>query len=190
VTVPSVRRRTGLALARVGALVGCIAISVYIFSIRDQTQVLVSYGLPGIFLFSVLANATVILPAPGWALTFAMGGVLHPGAVALAAGAGAALGELTGYLAGYTGQTIVPHSPTYVALEQWTRRYGGPAILALALIPNPFFDIAGATAGVLRMPLGMFLLWTWIGKTVKMLVIAYAGSASVDWIETYLGLGG
>jgi membrane protein DedA with SNARE-associated domain len=177
-------------LARVGALVGCVAISIYIYTIRDQTQVLASYGLPGIFLLSLLANATVILPAPGWALTFAMGGVLHPGAVALAAGAGAALGELTGYVAGYTGQAILPHSPTYVSLERWTRRYGGFAIVALALIPNPFFDIAGATAGAFRMPVGWFLLWTWIGKTLKMLIIAYAGSASVDWLETTFGWAG
>jgi membrane protein YqaA with SNARE-associated domain len=190
VTGPPVARRYGLALARIGALVGCVVVSLYIYSIRDQTQVLASYGLPGIFLLSLLSNATVILPAPGWALTFAMGGVMHPGAVALAAGAGAALGELTGYLAGYTGQTIIPHSATYVMLERWTARYGGFAILALAIIPNPFFDIAGATAGVLRMPVGLFLLWTWIGKTIKMLAIAYAGSASIDWMQTYFGWAG
>lgn len=189
-TAPPAARRYGLVLARAGALVACVAISVYIYSIRDEAQTLVSYGLPGIFLLSLLSNATLILPAPGWALTFALGGVMHPGAVALAAGAGAALGELTGYLAGYTGQAIVPHSPTYVALEGWTRRYGGFAILALALIPNPFFDIAGATAGVLRMPVGLFLLWTWLGKTLKMLAIAYAGSASVEWMETYFGWAG
>ena len=189
-TAPPAARRYGLALARVGALAACVGISLYVYSIRDQAQALAAYGLPGVFLLSLLSNATVILPAPGWALTFAMGGVMHPGAVALAAGAGAALGELTGYLAGYTGQAIVPHTPTFVALERWTARYGGFAILALAVIPNPFFDIAGATAGMLRMPVGLFLLWTWIGKTIKMLVIAYAGSASVDWLQTYFGWAG
>jgi membrane protein YqaA with SNARE-associated domain len=188
VTAPPAARRYGLALARVGALVACVGISVYVYSIRGQAQALAAYGLPGIFLLSLLSNATVILPAPGWALTFALGGVMHPAAVALAAGAGAALGEMTGYLAGYTGQAIVPHdTPTYMALERWTARYGGFAILALAFIPNPFFDIAGATAGMLRMPVGMFLFWTWIGKTLKMLVIAYAGAASVGWLQGYLG---
>jgi len=190
VTAPSAARRYGVALARVGALVACVVISLYIYSIRDHTQALVSYGLPGIFLLSLLSNATLLLPAPGWALTFALGGVMNPGAVALAAGAGAALGELTGYLAGYTGQAIIPHSPTYVALEAWTRRYGGFAILVLALVPNPFFDIAGATAGMLRMPVGLFLLWTWIGKTLKMLAFAYAGAASVNWMEKYFGWAG
>jgi membrane protein YqaA with SNARE-associated domain len=190
VTAPPAARRYGTALARAGALVACVAISLFVYSIRDQTQVLVSYGLPGIFLLSLVSNATIILPAPALALTFALGGVMHPAGVALASAAGATLGELTGYLAGFTGQAILPHGSTYVALEQWTRRYGGFAIMALAMIPNPFFDIAGATAGMLRMPVGMFLLWTWIGKTIKMFVIAYAGSASLDWIMTYLGWGG
>ncbi len=82
-------RRYGLVAARLGALVGCIAISVYVYSIRDRAESLAAYGLPGIFFLSVLANSTVILPAPGLALTFALGGVMHPAGVALAAGAGA-----------------------------------------------------------------------------------------------------
>jgi membrane protein YqaA with SNARE-associated domain len=186
VTAAPAVRRYGLALARFGALVGCVAISIYVFSLRDQAEALAAYGLPGIFLLSLLANSTVILPAPGFALTFALGGVMHPAAVALAAGAGAALGELTGYVAGYTGRAIVGRTATTARLEDWTKRYGGPAILLIAFIPNPFFDIAGATAGVLRMPVGAFLFWTWIGKTLKMLVIAYAGAAWGDWLARYL----
>ncbi len=179
-------RRYGLAAARLGALAACVAISVYVYSIRDQAETLAAYGLPGIFFLSLLANSTVILPAPGLALTFALGGVMPPAAVALAAGAGAALGELTGYLAGYTGQAIAGRTPTTQTLELYTKRYGGPAIMVLAFIPNPLFDIAGATAGVLRMPVGTFLFWTWIGKTLKMLVIAYAGAASLNWLGRYL----
>jgi hypothetical protein len=70
---------------------------------------------------------------------------------------------------------------TTSALYEAVRRAGDRAGFT-----NPLFDIAGATAGVLRMPVGIFLFWTWIGKTLKMLVIAYAGSASLDWLERYL----
>lgn len=185
-TFPPVVRRYGVTLARLGALVACIGISIFIFSIRDQTASLAAYGLPGIFFLSLLANATVILPAPGFALTFALGGVMPPAAVALAAGTGAALGELTGYLAGYSGQPIAARSSIYPTLEAWTQRYGGWAILVLAFIPNPFFDIAGASAGMLKMPVPVFLFWTWIGKTMKMLVIAYAGAASLHWLEAWV----
>jgi membrane protein YqaA with SNARE-associated domain len=96
-----------LAILRVLALLVVIAISVSVFLLRDKAQELAKYGYIGIFLLSILANATIILPAPGFAIVFAMGSVFNPFAVALAAGAGAAIGELTGYLAGFSGQAVV-----------------------------------------------------------------------------------
>lgn len=173
-------------LARVAALVASIAITAFVFSLRGQTERLAAYGYPGIFLLSLLSNATVVLPAPGVAFTFAMGAVLPPPLVALVAGSGAALGEITGYLAGFSGQGLTTDSPLYARLRTWTASYGGWAILVLALIPNPFFDVAGATAGLLRMRFSTFLGATWAGKVIKMLAFAYAGAASVTWLETLL----
>jgi uncharacterized membrane protein YdjX (TVP38/TMEM64 family) len=172
-----------LTLARILALAAVVGITFFVFSVRDQAAKLQGYGYPGIFLLSLLANSTIILPAPGIALTFAFGAVFNPILVALFAGGGAALGELTGYLAGFSGQAVVEDSRLYERLMQWTRQYGGWAILILAFIPNPFFDIAGAAAGALRMPVVKFLLWTLGGKILKMLVIAYAGSASLVWLQ-------
>lgn len=171
-----------LHAARILALLAVIAITLLIFSIRDKAAEFQKYGYPGIFLISILANATVILPAPGIALTYAFGAVFHPIGVALAAGAGAALGELTGYLAGFSGQGIVNDIPMYDRITEWTDRYGGWVVLVLAFVPNPFFDIAGAAAGALKMRLHVFLFWALIGKILKMLLIAYAGAASMDWV--------
>ena len=56
-------------------------------------------------------------------------------------------------------------------------------ILVLSAIPNPFFDLAGAAAGALKMPLPKFLLWCWIGETIKMLIFAYAGASSLGQIN-------
>jgi uncharacterized membrane protein YdjX (TVP38/TMEM64 family) len=176
-----------LTLVRIVSLIAVVAITIYIFSIRDQVDRLESYGYPGIFLLSILANATVILPAPGVALTFTFGAVFNPIGVALAAGSGATLGELTGYLAGFSGRGIIEDNPTYRRIDAWTDRYGGWAILIMAFIPNPLFDIAGAAAGALGMPIRMFLFWVWIGKTLKMLLFAYAGAASIDWLINLLG---
>ncbi len=176
-----------LNLIRIVVLVGVIAITVFIFSIRDQAEKLEGYGYPGIFALSILSNATIILPAPGIALTFAFGAVFNPIGVALAAGAGSAIGELTGYLAGFSGQGVVEQTPIYKRLEEWTDKYGGWTIMILALIPNPLFDVAGAAAGALKMPIIEFLLWAFIGKTLKMLLVAYAGASSADWLLKFLG---
>jgi membrane protein YqaA with SNARE-associated domain len=169
-----------LTIGRILALVFVIAISVYIFSIRDKAEQLSAYGYPGIFLLSLLAYATVLLPAPGVAVVFTMGAVFNPFGVALAAGAGAALGEMSGYLAGFSGQAVIERANIYVRLSQWMRRNGPLTVLILSAIPNPFFDLAGVTAGVLKMPLRRFLFFCWIGETLKMTLFAFAGSFSLE----------
>jgi membrane protein YqaA with SNARE-associated domain len=179
-------RSLRLTILRLLALLAVIGITVFIFAIRDQAKQIAAYGYPGIFILSLLANATIVLPAPGIAITFAMGAVFHPLGVALAAGTGATLGELTGYMAGFSGQAVIENAQVYERLLDWTRRYGGLTIIALAAIPNPVFDLAGIAAGALRMPVGLFLLYTWIGKMIKMTLFAYGGAASIDWLDAVM----
>jgi membrane protein DedA with SNARE-associated domain len=176
------RKRVLSILSRVGAFLFAVAITVGIYYFKDSFRHLASLGYIGIFFLSILANATIILPAPGLAFVFGMGAVFNPFFVALAAGAGAAIGELSGYLAGYSGQTIIQRTRYEQQLEGWMRKYGGRTILIFAFIPNPLFDIAGMIAGMLKMPLWKFLLFCWIGKTLKMLLFAYAGSWSIPWL--------
>jgi membrane protein DedA with SNARE-associated domain len=63
------------------------------------------------------------------------------------------------------------------------KKYGGWTVLFLAFIPNPAFDMAGIVAGALKMPIKRFLIWCAIGKIMKMLVFAYAGSTIFSWLE-------
>jgi uncharacterized membrane protein YdjX (TVP38/TMEM64 family) len=176
-----------LKAARILSLVLVVGITVAVFIFREQAQKLAAYGYLGIFLISIIANATVILPVPGVALTFTLGAVFNPLGVALASAAGASLGELTGYLAGFSGEGIIPHNRTYQRIHEWTARHGSWVILVLAFIPNPLFDLAGAAAGALRMPLVKFLFWAFLGKLGKMLLFAYGGAFSADWVQRLLG---
>ena len=150
--------------------------------IRDQAAKFAEYGYPGIFLISILANATILLPAPGIAIVFAMGGVFNPLIVGLVAGAGAAIGELSGYLAGFSGQGVAEHTKIYERINGWMQRYGMLTIFVLAAIPNPFFDLAGMSAGALKMPLQKFLIACVLGKIIKMWIFAYAGAYSINWL--------
>ncbi len=159
-----------------------ISITVYIYSIRDRVADFAVYGYPGIFLIALMANATVFLPAPGVALVFAMGSIFNPLGVALAAGTGGALGELSGYLAGFSGQAVVENTNVYEKIDPWVNKYGLWAIFVLSAIPNPFFDIAGVAAGIAKMPIGKFFLATLCGQLIKMAMFAYAGYYSLDWL--------
>jgi membrane protein YqaA with SNARE-associated domain len=165
-----------LTLLRIGSLIFVVGISVTLYVFRDKVHQLEALGYPGIFLVSLFSSATIILPVPGVLFTSIMGAVFNPFWVAVAAGTGAALGELSGYLAGFSGQGVVGKVPIYEKMENWMRRFGGWTILVLAFIPNPLFDVAGMIAGALKMPLLLFLIPCWVGKVGKMLMFAYGGA--------------
>lgn len=177
--------RLNTNLLRILAVLAVIGITVYIYSIRDRVEEFAVYGYPGIFLIALMANAIVILPAPGVAVVFAMGSVFNPFGVAFAAGAGGAIGELTGYLTGFSGQAVVENTALYNRLLPWVRKYGAWVILVLSAIPNPFFDTAGIAAGIAKVPLWQFLLACWVGQTIKMAMFAFAGAYSIDWIAGF-----
>ena len=82
------RRRAYLRFA--GTMLFAVAITLAIFLFRDRLAHFAAYGYPGVFLVSLLGNATVILPAPSLAAVFAMGAVLNPVLVGLVAGVGEA----------------------------------------------------------------------------------------------------
>jgi membrane protein YqaA with SNARE-associated domain len=173
--------RFKITIARIISLLVVLAISIYIFSIRDRASEFAVYGYPGIFLLSFMAYATVLLPAPGVAIIFTLGAVLNPLAVGLAAGAGAALGELSGYLFGFGGQAIVERADIYARLSKWMQINGVLTVLLLSAVPNPLFDLAGVAAGALKMPVLKFLFWCWIGETIKMLFFAYTGAFAINY---------
>ena len=166
-----------LAWMRPLVIILVLGLTVLLLWLGGRIQQLGRYGYPGIFLVNLLANATVILPVPGVVVTSAFGAVLHPFWVALAAGTGAALGELSGFLVGYSGgRAVLERIERHERIETLFARYGDGIILVLALIPNPAFDLAGITAGALRMPVRRFLLFCWIGKVIKMLAFSYTGA--------------
>jgi len=171
----------GFAFLRILVLAIVIGITVYIYSIRQRVDDFAAYGYPGIFLVMLMANATVIIPAPGVAVVFAMGDIFNPIFVALAAGTGGAIGELSGYMAGFSGQAVIENRKWYDKVTVWMKKYGGITVLVLAFIPNPLFDIAGMVAGALKMPVWKYLLFSWPGKTAKMIIFALGGATILGW---------
>lgn len=166
-------------VVRVAGLLVVLALSASILYGWKEIERLGAYGYPAVFFVSLIANAAFLLPAPGIALVFAAGGVLDPVAVGVVAGLGAAMGELTGYAVGLSGQTVFEDRPLYWRIEGWMRKSGTFAIFVLALVPNPVFDVGGLIAGVLRMPAWRFVLGAWLGKSLRFVMIAYAGTLAV-----------
>lgn len=170
------------------ALLVALGLSVLVYVYREQLVRYASYGYVGLFVVSVVGNATVLLPMPSLVASFLAGGVLNPLLVGMVSGAGMAIGELSGYLAGYGGGAIIEarDRARYDRLEGWMRRYGSLTIFVLSAIPNPLFDLAGVAAGALHFPVWRFLLVCFLGKTLKGLVLALMGAQSLEWIQQLL----
>ncbi len=162
-----------------------IALSLWLVSVREHAAKLSQFGYPGIMLINAITSGTVLIPMPGVIVTYTLGGVFNPLLVALAAAAGAALGELSGYAAGVSGQAVVGNMHLYNRMLARMRQHTRATMLVLvimAAIPNPAFDLVGIAAGTLRVPLLRFFLSAFAGNLVKMLAFAYAGAYSFSWL--------
>ncbi len=183
---------------------------------REEIQQAQGYGYLGVFLIGVLCGVS-IFPAPTLWLVFTLGHVLNPVYVGLVAGLGGAIGGISVYLTGAGVITIwsklladeqaiqrrlglgdgnkTPHSSFWLRSKAFYNRSvgwlsGGGGSWALfitaALIISPFYP-AGLAAGSLRIGLLRFFLITWAGKTVRYLIVAFAGNLGLQFILRWIG---
>ena len=173
-------------LLRILVIIIVLGLTAGIFVFRDRVANLAGYGYLGAFLISLISSATILVPVPGIAVVFALGATYNPYLVGVAAGAGSAIGELSGYMAGYSGQIVVKDSRTYLRMEEWMKRRGSIVIFVLSFVPNPIFDLAGMAAGVLRYPLWKFITVCFLGKTPKFILVALAGAWALNGVLEFL----
>jgi len=156
----------------------------------DRIEQLQRYGYLGAFLITLTFNATVVLPAGSILIVIALGAGAQSTQsailIGLVGGAGATIGEITGYMAGYSGRVVMERSKLYNRVVGWMKKWGALTIFGLALAPL-FFDLAGIAAGVLRFPLWKFLLACWLGRTLLYIGAALAGAWGWETVLPYLG---
>jgi membrane protein YqaA with SNARE-associated domain len=135
-----------------------------------------SVGYVGVFVLSFVGSASILVPIPGIAAVCAGPGLigLFPLWVGLLASVAESLGELTGYLIGFSGRGFAENNRFYPRIERWMQRRGGIALFVASSIPNPLFDLVGVAAGTLKYPVWRFLVAVWAGKLIKSTTIAYA----------------
>ena len=153
----------------------------------EKIDELQQFGYLGAFFISVTLNATLVLPAGNFVIMAAFGATLPSATlVGLVGGLGAAIGEITGYVAGYSGQSMIQRRKVYQRLERWVKKWGTLTIFLLSVAPL-FFDLAGLAAGALRFPFWKFFIATWLGRTILYIGIAWAGAMGWEALLDFLG---
>lgn len=166
-------------------LVIAITVGIYLFYGRHPERLyeLRNYTYIGAFLISLIGNATIVFPGAVLPILSTIGVLLYPTTgpigpviVGLVGSAGAAIGEMTGYVAGYSGRELAQKRRIYGRVEKWMQRWGSLTIFVLSIAPL-IFDVVGITAGILRFPFWKFFLLCLLGR-----VILYVGSIlAVAW---------
>ena len=146
------------------------------------------YGLVGIFIASIIANATVLLPMPIDIVIIAVNAqsnsLLEVVILGGIVGAGAAIGEMTAYIAGLfgveTAEKIKESEFSRIKdIREKIEKLGMKFIFLIALVPFPF-DIIGITAGFIRYDPKKFFVAAFFGKTCRYILLgasAYFGFA-------------
>lgn len=178
------------AVALAGVSYGFFLLVTYLearFNIQIQQYAATAYLI--VFVVTLVSCAGLFVPVYFHVIlmvtvagTMAKVSPLGPVLVALAATTGGALGETTGYYAGYLGKRIaqVENMPGYQRLVGWMKRHGMLAIFLMSLQPILPFDIAGLVSGAAKMPLWKFLLPCWAGRFPKYLAACYLGAAVLN----------
>ncbi len=176
-------------------LVIAIVVGIYLVYGRypERLVELKNYAYWGAFLISLIGNATIILPGAVLLILSNIGisiypitGPIGPIIVGLAGGTGAAIGEITGYLVGYSGQAIVLGQRRYAMVEGWLRKWGAMTVFLLSIVPF-FFDLVGIVAGALRFPLWKFVLLCWLGRVILYVSLVLAAAWGWKVVLPYLG---
>ncbi len=170
-------------------LVIAVTVGLFVFSQRYPEKIaeFENYGYLGAFLICMVSNATVILPVPGILVFLPIVTAFNPVLLGLVGATGGIIGEITGYMAGYSGGGMIQDSRMYARMEGWMRRWGAWAVFVFAAVPLLPLDIAGMVAGAMRFPLWKFLLVGWVGKSLKYIGLLVAGFYGWEFVLPYLG---
>ena len=126
----------------------------------------------------------VVMPLAGWMLVKEAGqGIRGVFLLALWGTIGSTLGSIIVYYMGaWGGRPFLDRFGRYVFIsqqdvesgERWFARYGNWAVLLLRMLPvvRSFISFP---AGIARMPVGLFLLFTFLGSYPWSLGLAYGG---------------
>lgn len=177
-------------IAGTAAIIAISAASIWLVLNPEWIMGFGRWGYLGAFLISLVASATIILPAPGIAVIMAMGAALDPVLLGIVAGLGSAVGELSGYIAGASGRALVPDNkrPHFDRIHRLTDKYGAIILFFLAAAPLPLFDFAGIIAGIMRIRVTTFLSMVAVGKSIKYIIMILLGAGVISFLQQNFGL--
>src|SRR5215212_9812935 len=172
-----IRWRKWIAPIALGLLV--TAANVGIYWLKIDYRIFGAYAYLGVFIVTLIANATTIVPVPYITIVACIAGQSESLVlVALAGALGSAMGESVAFFIGRSGRAIAEETRFYAWVKrQMQHPWRAFAVLfGLAAPINPAFDIAGLAAGALGVPFWLFFTAVFLARMIRFWLIALAGA--------------
>ncbi len=174
------QQRSWMRPVLVAAIAIVLNIIAYLMIPPDFANRLGSLGYIGVFLITLVSNATIVVPIPYFGLVAALSPALSMVGVGIAGALGSVIGESVSFFVGRSGRGVVEQTRFY----RWVQRQlehpwrAFVVLFALSAPPNPAFDIAGLTAGAMGLPYWLFLGAVFLARLVRFGIVAFLGGAA------------
>jgi len=174
------QKRSWIRPMLVAAIAVALNIIAYLIIPPDLAYRLGSLGYIGVFLITLISNATIVVPIPYFGLVAALSPGLSMVGVGIAGALGSVIGESVGFFVGRSGRGVVEQTRFY----RWVQRQlehpwrAFVVLFALSAPPNPAFDVAGLTAGAMGLPYWIFLSAVFLARLVRFGIVAFVGGAT------------
>jgi membrane protein YqaA with SNARE-associated domain len=174
------QKRSWIRPMLVAAIAIALNIIAYLIIPPDLAYRLGSLGYIGVFLITLISNATIVVPIPYFGLVAALSPGLSMVGVGIAGALGSVIGESVGFFVGRSGRGVVEQTRFY----RWVQRQlehpwrAFVVLFALSAPPNPAFDVAGLTAGAMGLPYWIFLSAVFLARLVRFGIVAFFGGAT------------
>lgn len=192
----------------------CVLAVYYQDELMDIAHI-AGYSLAGVFLISFVSGSVfsfVAIPIPYWLLVVTLSGVLAPQwglmapiFVGMTSALATSLGHLPTFMIGYGGgktyQGLARFIKDKVGTKEednkrglysrsmdWARRHGSWAAFAMSATFNPLHLPMTIAMGTLHYSPLKFLLFTFLGNTVKHLFLAFCGYFGLGSLLRFLGM--
>ncbi len=171
------KRDTKKIIQSIIGLAVVLAVMICAFVFKKQIEQYAMTGYIGVLIACFAATATILLPAPGILVVIQYAQFLNPIIVVVLGAIGTSLGEMIGYLLGYSGNQIA-NVDTDKKFFIWLKKKPLLAVFLFSLIPLPVFDIVGVCAGMSKVHPVKFWIACFFGKLIKIagyvVIVKYA----------------
>lgn len=132
--------------------------------ISQDPESFLRFGYPGVFIFNLFGAGTI--------LAFTLARHMNISGLAFASALGMAFNDSVSWLIGRSSDAFFPRSKKMERIEKTVYKFGSIALFFWSLIPIPY-DIVGFVAGYLKVSYASFVIPTFLGKFVRLILIGF-----------------